>query len=89
MPFKEILEWMQSKNMVHLAPAVAKLGVQNLSQLKEIERSTLQARQWNPGDIDIFMNLINEQHIMYHRKHGIYLCHAETSRNWNLDREVR
>ena len=63
MPFKEILEWMQSKNMVHLAPAVAKLGVQNLSQLKEIERSTLQARQWNPGDIDIFMNLITDQYI--------------------------
>ena len=63
MPFKEILEWMQSKNMVHLAPAVAKLGVQNLSQLKEIERSTLQARQWNPGGIDIFMNLIPDQYV--------------------------
>ena len=63
MPFKEILEWMQSKNMIHLAPAVAKLGVQNLQQLKEIERTTLQARQWSLGDIDIFMNLLHEHNV--------------------------
>ena len=63
MPFKEILEWMQSKNMIHLAPAVAKLGVQNLQQLKEIDRTTLQARQWSLGDIDILMNLLHEHNV--------------------------
>ena len=56
MPFKEIIEWMQTNDLLHLAPAVAKLGFQNLQQLREVEITNLRANQWHPGDIDILMN---------------------------------
>ena len=57
MPFKEIFNWMQSKDLIHLLPAVAKLGWQAF-ELRAVDRRVLEQHSWLPGDIDILLNSI-------------------------------
>jgi len=55
MPFKEVLEFLESKNLVHLAPSVAKLKIQNQKALLEVDAATLTQHDWNPIDISLLL----------------------------------
>jgi len=54
MPFKEVLEFLQSKNLIHLAPSVAKLKILDQKALLEVDAATLTKHDWDPTDISFY-----------------------------------
>ena len=55
MPFKEVLEFLQSKNLIHLAPSVARLKISDQKALLELEAATLTKHEWDPTDITLLL----------------------------------
>lgn len=56
MPFKEVLEFLESKHLIYLAPSVAKLKIQSQKALLEIDAATLMQHDWNPSDITLLLH---------------------------------
>ena len=51
MPFKEVLEFLESKKLVHLAPSLAKLKIFDRTALFDLDEEVLRQHEWEPHDI--------------------------------------
>ena len=58
MPFKEVLEFLESKNLVHLWPNLAKLKIFSRTALFEIDAALLRKHEWHPTDIVLLLQAI-------------------------------
>ena len=58
MPFKDVLEFLESKNLVHLSPSLAKLKIFDRTALFDIDAALLRQHDWNPTDIVLLLQAI-------------------------------
>ena len=58
MPFKDVLEFLESKNLVHLAPSLAKLKIFDRTALFDIDAALLRQHDWPPTDIVLLSQAI-------------------------------
>ena len=58
MPFKEVLEFLESKNLVHLSPSLAKLKIFDRTALFDIDAALLRQHDWHPTDIVLLLQAI-------------------------------
>ena len=61
MPFKEVLEFLQSKNLTHLAPSVARLKISDQKALLELDAATLTKQEWDPTDITLLLRATGKE----------------------------
>ena len=61
MPFQEVLEFLQSKNLIHLAPSVARLKISDQKALLEIDAATLTKHEWDPTDITLLLRATGKE----------------------------
>ena len=61
MPFKEVLEFLQSKDLTHLAPSVARLKILDQKALLEIDAATLTRHEWDPTDITLLLRATGKE----------------------------
>ena len=58
MPFKEVLEFLESKNLIHLSPSLAKLKIFDRTALFDIDAALLRQHDWHPTDIVLLLQAI-------------------------------
>ena len=61
MPFREVLEFLQSKNLIHLAPSVARLKISDQKALLELDAATLRKHEWDPTDITFLLRATGKE----------------------------